>query len=96
VSACLIAVAALTKYYAISLIPLLLVDTVVRRRRADARLVLLLIPVLLLACYQWLTLRLYTIGLLTDAARFANEYRDQLRPQLWLNNILSFADLLPH
>jgi hypothetical protein len=67
----LIAAAALTKYFAISLIPLLAVYTVLQRRRATWQLAWLLIPVALLAGYQLWTSQRYGRGLLSDAASFA-------------------------
>jgi len=67
----LIAAAALTKYFAISLIPLLAVYTVLQRRRPTWQLAWLLIPVALLAGYQLWTSQRYGRGLLSDAASFA-------------------------
>jgi 4-amino-4-deoxy-L-arabinose transferase-like glycosyltransferase len=67
----LIAAAALTKYFAVSLIPLLAVYTILRERKPTWRLAWLLVPTALLAGYQWWTWRQYGRGLLSDAAAFA-------------------------
>lgn len=70
-AALLIAAAALTKYFAMCLIPLLAVYTVVRYRRATWQLAWLAIPLAVLAGYQAATWKLYGRGLLSDAASFA-------------------------
>lgn len=67
----LMAVAALTKYFAISLIPLLGVYAVLYRRKPTWQLAWLLIPVVSLAGYQFATWKMYGRGLLSDAAGFA-------------------------
>ena len=71
VASLMIAGAALTKYFAISLIPLLAVYTVLRDRKITWRLAWLLVPVALLAGYQVWTWQRYGRGLLSDAAAFA-------------------------
>lgn len=74
-SALLMAAAALSKYYGMSLIPLLFVYTVVRQRRLGWWVCYLLIPVAVLAWYQVATESLYGRGLLTDAASYATTRR---------------------
>jgi 4-amino-4-deoxy-L-arabinose transferase-like glycosyltransferase len=82
-AALLIAISALTKYFAVSLFPLLIAYTLLRSRRAAWKLVVLLLPVAILAAYQWWTWRHYGRGLLTDAADSAAIARAvSLRP-LW-------------
>jgi hypothetical protein len=71
VASVLIFAAAVTKYFAISLIPLLAVFTILREHRPTWRLAWLLVPTALLAGYQWWTWRQYGRGLLSDAAAFA-------------------------
>ncbi len=73
-SALMIAAAALTKYFAVSLIPLLLVYSHARRRRFGHWAWFLLLPVLALAVYQSWTASLYGTGLLTDAAVYARAW----------------------
>jgi hypothetical protein len=72
-SALFIASCALTKYFGISLIPLLLVYTWMRRRWSAA--LWMLIPVTILAGYQQWTAGLYGDGLLFGAADFAATQR---------------------
>lgn len=68
----LIAGCALTKYFGMALIPLLVVWTVAERKRFDMFLLLLFIPIIILVAYQWSTAALYGRGLLTDAAAYAS------------------------
>src|SRR6201999_60490 len=73
----LIAASALTKYFAASLILLLLTYSIFHRRRLESRLWYLLIPVAVLIQYQLWTLSLYGEGLLSDAISYAsNEGKD--------------------
>jgi 4-amino-4-deoxy-L-arabinose transferase-like glycosyltransferase len=80
-AAVLMSLCALTKYFGISLIPLLAVYAM---RFPGARwrrwLGPLLLPVLVLGAYQWYTGRLYSHGLLTDAAGYAQWERVQKGP----------------
>jgi 4-amino-4-deoxy-L-arabinose transferase-like glycosyltransferase len=71
----LVALCSLTKYFGISLIPLLLVYSLTQRYGKKPRALFLLIPVILLAAYQWATIGLYGRGLLLDAASYAAERR---------------------
>lgn len=71
-AALLVALAGLTKYFGVSLIPLLLAYTLCRpgqRRRACY----LLVPVALFCLYQWWTGAAYGRGLLLDAASYASD-----------------------
>lgn len=71
-SGLLIALSALTKYFGASLILLLLLYSVARKRGLGIWALYLLIPVLILAAYQAWTGALYGRGLLLDAAQYAN------------------------
>ncbi len=71
VAGILISLCALTKYFGVSLIPLLLVYTLLKRRRVRAGLAALLIPIAVLTAYQLATLRMYNRGLLLDAVLFS-------------------------
>jgi hypothetical protein len=71
VASLLMGVAAMTKYFAITLIPLLGVYAVLQRRKPTWQLCWLLIPVAALATYQFWTWRQYGRGLLGDAANYA-------------------------
>jgi 4-amino-4-deoxy-L-arabinose transferase-like glycosyltransferase len=70
-SALLIALAALTKYFGACLIPLLLIYSLVLRRRLGRWAGILLVPIAALAAYQWATHSLYGKGLLSDAGAYA-------------------------
>jgi len=70
--AVMIAVCALTKYFGVALIPLLLVYSIAKKRRAGSWLLFLLIPVIILAGYQFWTHALYGRGLLSNAALYAS------------------------
>jgi 4-amino-4-deoxy-L-arabinose transferase-like glycosyltransferase len=70
-AAFLIAVCALTKYFGMTLLPLLGVYALIKRRRPGYWTLALLIPIVVLAEYQWLTHSLYGRGLLLNAAAYA-------------------------
>jgi 4-amino-4-deoxy-L-arabinose transferase-like glycosyltransferase len=70
-AALLMAAAALSKYFGMMLIPLLLTYSIVKRRRPGWWLLHFALPVAVLAWYQWTTNRLYGRGLLLDAATYA-------------------------
>jgi len=74
VSSLLIAVCALTKYFGVALIPLLLIYSIARQRRLGSWIVYLLLPVAALAGYQYWTKTLYGKGLLGGAAEYAQGY----------------------
>jgi len=69
-SAVLLSLSALTKYFGFSLILLLISYTLMVRRKDAVRLIILLIPVAALAGYQILTQALYGSNLLTNAASY--------------------------
>jgi 4-amino-4-deoxy-L-arabinose transferase-like glycosyltransferase len=71
----LIGFCGLTKYYGMSLIPLLLVYSIVYRRRPERWMLLLLIPIAILGMYQWITYELYGKGLLVNAVSYASNLR---------------------
>jgi hypothetical protein len=80
ISTVLIALCALTKYFGMSLILLLFVYSVVKKRKIGVWALYFLIPVAILALYQWATFALYGRGLLTDAASYAPKMRQQIHP----------------
>lgn len=81
-SGLLTAVSALTKYFGVSLIPLLLVYTIVRYRRIRPQLLYLLIPVAAVFAYEFWTASLYGHGLLQGAAEFAQSQQTVKRGSL--------------
>ena len=66
-----IAMSAISKYFGMALIPLLLVYTIAKRRRFHVSLLYFLIPIGILAWYQISTRQLYGRGLLLDAAQYS-------------------------
>ncbi len=84
IGAALIAPCALTKYFGMSLVLLLFVYSVVKKRKIGIWVLYLLIPVVILGLYQWATFRLYGRGLLTDAASYASKQRLIISPGLEL------------
>ncbi len=96
-AAVLAGVAALTKYFAVSLLPLLLVYTLVRQRGLRRDVAWLLIPVTILGLYQWWTHGLYGHGLLLDAVDYARTERSQGSRMWSLLTALAFVGgcLLP-
>src|SRR6266478_4774097 len=70
-SALLMPICALTKYFGMALVPLLIVYAVTARRSAGWWLVYLIIPVAVLYWYQVTTEAAYGRGLLMDAASYA-------------------------
>ncbi|HEY3914389.1 MAG TPA: glycosyltransferase family 39 protein [Verrucomicrobiae bacterium] len=71
-SAFLIILCSLTKYFGMCLVPLLLAYSFMLKRRPGRWLLYLCLPVLALAAYQCLTHKAYGRGLLTDAARYVS------------------------
>src|SRR5436190_716294 len=63
----LVAAAALTKYFGVSLVPLLAVYTVARERRLTSRLLFLLIPIVSIGIYEAIAKAKYGQGLFTNA-----------------------------
>ena len=66
----LIALAMLTKYFGVALIPLLAVYAAMEKRKLGSWVIGLLIPLAALAAYQWWTHALYGHALFSDAAGF--------------------------
>jgi hypothetical protein len=67
-----VAACALTKYFGLALLPLLLTYSLCKRRRITVAIAYLAVPVLLLALYQHWTRGLYGRGLLSDAIQYAS------------------------
>lgn len=95
----LVAICALTKYFGMSLIPLLFVYSATSRSDGYKKALFLLIPVAILLGYQWGTSMMYGRGMLLDAASYATAEKGSARPGLFENLItgLSFTGgcLLP-
>lgn len=78
VSALLMAACSLTKYFGMTLVPLLAVYALIERRSLRGWIWHLLIPLSILAAYQYATAALYGRGMLTDAASYATQVNVQL------------------
>lgn len=70
-AALIIAAASLTKYFGLSLIPLLMVYSLMERRRVGWWFLYLLLPLIPSLLYQWLTVHLYGHNLLVNAVKYA-------------------------
>lgn len=70
-SAVLTALAILTKYFGLTLVPLLLVYGMLKTRRIELWYLYLLFPVAALLGYQWLTQTLYGVSMFSEAAGYA-------------------------
>ena len=64
--------AILTKYFALSVLPLMLAYAIMQRRRIILPILTLMLPIVVLIAYQHYTADLYGHGLLSDAAEYAN------------------------
>ena len=87
----LIAAAGLTKYFGASLIPLLAAYSLVRRTPVTRWLPHLLIPVAMFCLYEWLTRRMYGVGLFTDAFAFSAKTSSEIHPSLVIKSIDSLT-----
>ena len=70
-SAVLVSLAALTKYFGVCLIPLLAAYSIFLRRRLSLEIAFLMVPLAVLGLYQWITYALYGYPLLSEAAAYA-------------------------
>lgn len=75
VAGLLIALAVLTKYYGVCLVPLLAAYSLVVTRRPGRWAACLLIPLAALCAYQWITRALYGRAMLSDAMDYAGYAR---------------------
>lgn len=90
-AALLIAICALTKYFGTALVGLLFVYSLMQKRRLGVWGLFLLIPVVILAGYQWATHAFYGRGLLTKVISFATEYKRIADAELFSKVITSLA-----
>jgi 4-amino-4-deoxy-L-arabinose transferase-like glycosyltransferase len=74
-AALLVALAALTKYFGLCLVPLLFTYSLVLKRRLGRWVAMLLVPLAVLAAYHWAGHAIYGKGLLSDAGAYASEVR---------------------
>lgn len=86
-AALLASLAVMTKYSALTLLPLLPILAVARKRSLGAWLLWLVVPVLVVGLYQMGTAKLYGHGLITAAADYASETRFGMTGG-WLNKLV--------
>lgn len=84
----LIAACVLTKYFGIAVVGLLFVYSLMEKRKLGSWLFFLLIPVITLAAYQWLTHSLYSQGLISEAVSVTVERNT------WIENSEFFSKAL--
>lgn len=77
VSGALVGLAALTKYFAISLVPLLLVYTLLSGRRRWPRAVWLMLPMVMVGLFDLYTRHLYGVGLFLQSFGVVKGYHEQ-------------------
>jgi 4-amino-4-deoxy-L-arabinose transferase-like glycosyltransferase len=86
-AALLIAFCGLTKYFGMSIIPLLFVYSLIKERKLGKLTLFLVIPVIILAAYQWATIILYGRGLLLDASSYALNHQAIEGGQLFAKSV---------
>ncbi|OGW51539.1 MAG: hypothetical protein A2Y81_07885 [Nitrospirae bacterium RBG_13_43_8] len=90
-SALFISASALTKYYGVSLIPLLFLYSIFKRRSVGRWAFFLLIPVIILAGYQWATFVLYGKDLLIDAISYTSGVRQAESTGIFSKGLIGLA-----
>jgi hypothetical protein len=91
----LITLAALTKYFALSALPLMLIFAVMHQRRFRLSLLTLALPIVVLVGYQQWTAALYGHGLLSDAAQYANFMHVATGSTAWGKILVGFGFVGP-
>jgi 4-amino-4-deoxy-L-arabinose transferase-like glycosyltransferase len=91
VSAALISAAALTKYFGISLVPLLAAYTLARDRRLAAHLAFLLLPIVALFTYDLVTEGKYGYGLFSAAMSVSSSISSATRPSHFVQMLMGLA-----
>ncbi len=98
-SAVLAALAGVTKYFGVNLLPLLALYGVLRARRVGGFLLFLLLPAAVFWGYQVWTERMYGRGLLLDAAQYASALREvqgiSRVQQTWVGLVFAGGCLVP-
>ena len=91
VSALLISAAALTKYFGITLVPLLAAYTLARERRFTLKLAYLLIPIAIVSNYDFLTEAKYGHGLFSAAMSASSSISSGTRPSAFAELLMGLA-----
>ena len=97
VAAAFVAVAGLTKYFGVSLVPLLAAHAIATRSRRMSpwAIAALSIPIACFIGYEWLTLHLYDRGLLSAAFGYARDVRGHAAGWQAVVNSLVYAVVYP-
>jgi 4-amino-4-deoxy-L-arabinose transferase-like glycosyltransferase len=87
----LIALAVMTKFFGVCLIPLLFAYSVIEKRRPGRWLACLLIPLVVICAYQWATRALYGRALLSDAMDYASSARGVIGVSRLVNGLTALT-----
>jgi 4-amino-4-deoxy-L-arabinose transferase-like glycosyltransferase len=87
----LIALAALTKYYGVCLIPLLAAYSLIEKRRLGRWAACLLIPLVALCAYQWFTRELYGQAMFSKAVGFTSTARGIVKSSHFAASLTALA-----
>ena len=85
----MIAAAVMTKYFAVSLIPLLFGYSLVKKRKCGWWAISLLMPIAVAVLYDWVTRRLYGKGLLLEALSYATTIGQSINPSVGARTLVA-------
>ena len=91
VSAALTSAAALTKYFGMSLVPLLAVYTLARERKFTLKLAYLLVPIAIASNYDFMTEAKYGHGLFSASMTASASISSATRPSLFIQLLIGLA-----
>jgi 4-amino-4-deoxy-L-arabinose transferase-like glycosyltransferase len=91
ISSVFICFCALTKYFGISLIPLLFIYSLNKREKAGRLILFFLIPLSVLVLYEYVTGRFYGQGLLSDAVAYSDHVRSIIGQKIFYQLLLSLS-----
>jgi 4-amino-4-deoxy-L-arabinose transferase-like glycosyltransferase len=87
----LIALAMLTKYFGVCLVPLLAAYSLMAKRRLGCWAACLLIPLAALCAYQWLTQKIYGHAMFTKAVVFTSSAKEIIRSSHFTSNLTALT-----
>ncbi len=90
-SGLLMSACALTKYFGVCLMPLLLAYSIARQRRLGTGVFYLMIPLIVLGGYQFWTNAIYGRGLLSDAAEYAGIHNRSGQTSVFAQGLVGLA-----
>ncbi len=91
ISAVFVSLSTLSKYYGVSLVPLLAFYTVHRARSFDRRILYLAVPLLLLGLYCWITYKLYGYAHFLEIFSYSKESRNFLSKDYLSDSVIGLA-----